>query len=102
MAEYTITISDQENGLSFSMIGPAPSNESDASKVALAMIHVAKDIAAKLGEKRGETVRGRCGCPDCQARRDAGQPLSGEVHATRCKPEAASETESNEPKPTLH
>ncbi|MCY1306515.1 hypothetical protein D9M70_563790 [compost metagenome] len=67
MAEFTITIKDDENGVSMIMAGPAD-QATPASVMAHGLIGMAPKILARAGLKR------QCNCPSCQAARAPGKP----------------------------
>ncbi|MNZ95738.1 hypothetical protein D3C78_1149040 [compost metagenome] len=70
MAEYTITISDTENGVLFNMRGTG-SRDSGASKLALAVMAATEALAKKLAKE--------CQCDKCRAARSE-QPVSAKDH----------------------
>lgn len=82
MAEYTITIKD-ENGAIGVALGGDTNIETAAGFVANALMRLVPDVV--VGAARAAAKRGNCPCLKCQAKRDA-----------------AGQAESNEPKPTLH
>ncbi len=59
MAKHTITISDEDGGLSISMASTGPAT-SLAGMTALGLIEFVRSVAVK---------NGNCNCPQCQARR---------------------------------
>ncbi|MDO9625164.1 MAG: hypothetical protein Q7J46_14375 [Pseudomonas sp.] len=71
MAKHTITISDEDGGLSISMASTGPAT-SLAGMTALGMIELARSFAVR---------RGDCNCPQCQVRRaEASIPPGTTIH----------------------
>ena len=68
MAEYTITIKDEESGVSIAMQGPS-AIESPAEGLAHSLVGVAPKILAKISE----IVASKCDCERCQATRELNQ-----------------------------
>jgi hypothetical protein len=82
MAELTITIKDENGAIGVALAGDTD-NETTAAFVAHALVRLVPEIV--VGAARAAAKRGNCPCLKCSAKR-----------------EAAGQTESNEPKPTLH
>lgn len=82
MAEFTITIKD-ENGAIGVALGGDTNIETTAGFVAHALMRLVPEVV--LGAARAAAKHGNCPCAKCSAKR-----------------EAAGQAQPNEPKPALH
>ncbi|WP_273627422.1 hypothetical protein, partial [Pseudomonas aeruginosa] len=73
MAHYTITISDTEGGVLFGMKGPQL-HDSEASKLAYALMEASKSIGRELAKLNGAGNGVSFACDECLARRARGVP----------------------------
>ena len=83
MSKFTITITEESNGLSIVLDGTGR-KDGPAAITALALLHVAKDIVPKAAKSADEN--GTCQCDTCKAARA----------------EAQEQAPSTEGKPTIH
>ena len=83
MSKFTITITEESDGLSIMLDGTGR-KDGPAAITALALLHVAKDIVPKATKCAAE--KGTCQCDKCKAART----------------EAQEQAPSNEGKPTIH
>lgn len=74
MAQHTITISDEDNGLSIRVEGTGPMEDTLSGTLAKALVSVAKDAVIKASQ----AVKGECPCPRCRARREATDEASAD------------------------
>ncbi|MEI1022613.1 hypothetical protein, partial [Pseudomonas aeruginosa] len=84
MAVYTITISDTEGGVLFGMKGPQL-HDSEASKLAYALMEASKSIGRELAKLNGAGNGVSCACDECLARRARGEEPQQEIHSTKAK-----------------
>ncbi|UUB23330.1 hypothetical protein, partial [Pseudomonas phage ZCPA1] len=84
MAVYTITISDTEGGVLFGMKGPQL-HDSEASKLAYALMEASKSIGRELAKLNGAGNGVSCACDECLARRARGEEPQQEIHYTKDK-----------------
>ncbi|HCF9758540.1 hypothetical protein ACM73H_26820 [Pseudomonas aeruginosa] len=84
MAVYTITISDTEGGVLFGMKGPQL-HDSEASKLAYALMDASKSIGRELAKLNGAGNGVSCACDECLARRARGEEPQQEIHSTKAK-----------------
>ncbi|WP_236199947.1 hypothetical protein [Pseudomonas pseudonitroreducens] len=83
MSKFTITITEESDGLSIMLDGTGR-KDGPAAITALALLHVAKDIVPKATKSAAE--KGTCQCDKCKAARA----------------EAQEPAPSTEGKPTIH
>ncbi|HCI3001713.1 TPA: hypothetical protein NO928_003292 [Pseudomonas aeruginosa] len=84
MAVYTITLSDTEGGIDFSMQGP-PLHDSEASKLAYALMQSTMSLGEELAKLSGVGRGVSCACDECLARRARGEEPQREIHYTKAK-----------------
>ncbi|MFU3705180.1 hypothetical protein ACM7I6_16440 [Pseudomonas aeruginosa] len=84
MAVYTITLSDTERGIDFSMQCP-PLHDSEASKVAYALMQATMSLGQELAKQNGAGNGVSCACDECLARRARGEEPQQEIHYTKAK-----------------
>ncbi|HDQ4462729.1 TPA: hypothetical protein P9G65_003766 [Pseudomonas aeruginosa] len=84
MAHYTITISDTEGGVLFGMKGPQL-HDSEASKLAYALMEASKSIGRELAKLNGAGNGVSCACDERLARRARGEEPQQEIHYTKDK-----------------
>ncbi|OBY60439.1 hypothetical protein [Pseudomonas sp. AU12215] len=83
MSKFTITITEENDGLSILLDGTGR-KDGPAAITALALLHVAKDIVPKATKSAAE--KGTCQCDKCKAARA----------------EAQEQAPSTKGKPTIH
>ena len=84
MAVYTITLSDTEGGIDFSMQGP-PLHDSEASKIAYALIQATWSLGPAPAKQTGVGNAVSCACDEGLARRARGEEPQQEIHSTKAK-----------------
>ncbi len=84
MAVYTITLSDTEGGVDFSMQG-LPLHDSEASKIAYALMQATMSLGQELAKQNGTSNGVSCACDECLARRARGEGPQREIHPTKAK-----------------
>lgn len=83
MSKFTITITEESDGLSISLDGSGK-KDGPAAATALALFRVVQDIVPKAAKRA--VVNGNCQCAQCKAARA----------------EALGDTSATEGKPTIH
>jgi len=68
MAEYTITIKDEDSAIAVSLGGDASAGTT-ATFVANALMRLVPEVVG--GAARAAAKRGNCPCPKCSAKREA-------------------------------
>ncbi|RQF48536.1 hypothetical protein IPC264_26215 [Pseudomonas aeruginosa] len=84
MAVYTITLSDIEGGIGFSMQGP-PLHDSEASKLAYALMQSTMSLGQELAKQSGVGRGVSCACAECLARRARGEEPQQGIHPAKAK-----------------
>lgn len=80
MSKFTITITEESDGLSISLDGSGK-KDGPAAATALALFRVVQDIVPKAAKRAA--AKGNCQCDHCKAARAEAQ---GEVSAAEGKP----------------
>ncbi|MCQ4310889.1 hypothetical protein NAV33_03095 [Pseudomonas stutzeri] len=75
MAEYTITIKDEEGGVSIQMAGPAAA-DSTANALTQGLLGMAPRLLAKVALQKLQ----ECNCDKCKAERQAATPPNTTIH----------------------
>lgn len=73
MAEYTITIKDEGDGLSIAMAGPA-GNDSKAAQLAQGLFGILPGVISTIAQRKAAA----CDCDECKAARGE-QPTSNKT-----------------------
>lgn len=74
MAEYNITIKDEDGGVSILLAGPAGA-DSAASTLAQALVGLAPKVLIKAAQQKKP-----CDCEKCRAERAAATPSNTTIH----------------------